>query len=245
MKENTEERIDDLQYEGLKLIQLKGSFSFGLDSVLLSDFADVRPADSVLDIGTGTGILPILIYAKKLPSRIVGLEIQPDLASMAARSVELNGLSDRISIVTGDIRDAKTLFPAASFDAVVTNPPYIAATRGLISAGQAQATARHEILCTLEDVIANAAFLLKEKGRFSMVHRPDRLVDIFCLMRQYGLEPKVLRHVVTSIGKKPNLVLILGIRNGRPELKTREPLFVHDADGRYSAEINRIYNRIK
>ena len=235
------ERIDDLQYKGLRLIQIPGSFCFGLDAVLLADFAEMRKGAHVLDIGTGTGIAAILINAKKDPSHVTGLEIQPEMADMAIRSVRLNRLEDKIDIICGDVKDSHTIFKAASFDAVVTNPPYIRHKHGLISKSDAHAVSRHEIMCTLEDIIESASFVLKEKGVLTMVHRPDRLVDIMTLMRKYRIEPKYLRFVHPSMNRKPNLVLIRGMKNGQPELKMVEPLYVYGEDGEYTDEINRIY----
>lgn len=237
------ERLDDLQYKGLQLIQKRDGFCFGVDAVLLSDFADVRKGDKVIDLGSGTGIIAVLLSAKKAAGAVVGLEIQPDMAEMAARSVELNGLGGRVRMVCGDIKDAVGLFGASSFDAVVTNPPYMTRGGGLLNPSDAKAISRHELLCTLEDVIASAGRLLSPGGRFSMVHRPERLADILCLMRANSIEPKYLRFVHPSPGKKPNLVLVSGTRDGRPMLRVLEPLYIYDSNGEYTAEINRIYNR--
>lgn len=237
------ERIDDLQYNGLRLIQVPGAFCFGLDAVLLADFADVRKSETVLDIGTGTGIVAILVSAKKNPAHVTGLEIQPDMADMATRSVKLNGLEDKIEIVCGDVRNSREIFNAASFDAVVTNPPYMKDRHGLVNKSAAHAVSRHEILCTLDDVIENAAYVLKDKGSFTMIHRPERLVDIVASMRKFAIEPKYLRFIYPSMNKKPNLILLRGVKNGRPELKMIEPLYVYDGNGNYTEEINRIYCR--
>ena len=236
------ERLDDLQYKGLKLIQKKDGFCFGVDAVLLADFADVRKGDRVIDLGSGTGIIAVLVSAKK-GAQVTGLEIQPEIAGMSTRSVEMNGIGDRVRIVCGDIKDAVKLFGASSFDAVVTNPPYMNRGGGLLNASDTKAISRHEILCTLEDVITAGSKLLYPGGRFSMVHRPERLADIICLMRENSIEPKLLRLVHPSPGKKPNMVLINGTRNGRPMLKVLEPLYVYDSNGNYSEEIDRIYNR--
>ena len=237
------ERIDDLQYKGLRLIQKRDGFCFGVDAVLLSDFAQVAKKDVVLDMGTGTGVVALLLAAKKEPRRVVGLEILPEMADMAARSAKMNGMGGRVEIVNGDLKEAVSLFGASSFDAVVTNPPYMGKGNGLLNAADAKTAARHEILCSLEDVISAAAKLLKPGGRFSMVHRPQRLADIIYLMRVYALEPKLLRFVHPSPGKRPNLLLISGSRNGNPELRVREPLYIYDENGQYTGEIDEIYNK--
>lgn len=237
------ERLDDLQYKGLKLLQKKDGFCFGVDAVLLSHFAKIDKNSAVIDLGTGTGIIAVLLAAKRQLSRVVGLEIQPDMAEMAKRSVKLNGLENIIEIICGDIKDAVKLFGAASFDAVVTNPPYMERGGGLVNPTDTKAVARHEILCTLEDVVGVSAKLLKPGGKFSMVHRPHRLADIVYQMRKNEIEPKYFRFVHPFAGKKPNLLLISGTKKGRPELKVLEPLYIYDSDGNYSEEINKIYER--
>lgn len=239
------ERLDDLQYKGLKLLQKKDGFCFGIDAVLLSHFAEVSKNSRVIDLGTGTGVIAVLIAAKRGPREIVGLEIQPEMAEMAKRSVMLNKLNDQVNIVHGDIKEAVGLFGAASFDAVVSNPPYMEKGGGLLNPDDTKAISRHEILCTLEDVVSTASKLLRHGGKFTMVHRPQRLVDIICQMRHYAIEPKWLKLVHPSPGKKPNLVIISGVRNGNPELRVQEPLYVYDTLGNYSDEIEEIYNRDK
>lgn len=237
------ERLDDLQYKGLKLLQKKDGFCFGVDAVLLSHFAQVSKNNTVIDLGTGTGIIAVLLAAKRELRMVTGLEIQPEMAEMAARSVKLNGLENKVEIVCGDIKEAVRLFGASSFDAVISNPPYMGKGDGLLNPADIKAVARHEILCTLEDVVSTAARLLRPGGRFSMVHRPQRLADIIFLMRSNALEPKLLQFVHPSPGKKPNLILISGTRNGNPELKVQEPLYIYDSEGNYSKEIDEIYNR--
>ncbi|MEN6316967.1 MAG: tRNA1(Val) (adenine(37)-N6)-methyltransferase [Clostridiaceae bacterium] len=236
------ERIDDLQYKGLRLIQKKDGFCFGVDAVLLSHFAQVAKDSTVVDLGTGTGIIAVLLSAKKEPRKVTGLEIQPEMAEMADRSVKLNALEEKVEIVHGDIKEAVKLFGASSFDAVVSNPPYMEKGGGLLNPADAKAIARHEILCTLEDVVQAAAKLLRPGGKFSMVHRPQRLADIICLMRRYAIESKLLRLVYPSPGKKPNLILISGTRDGNPGLSIQEPLYIYDSEGNYTREINEIYN---
>ncbi len=237
------ERIDDLQYKGLKIIQKIDGFCFGVDAVLLADFADIKKKDRVMDLGTGTGIIPVLLAGKTEASEITGLEIQADMAEMAKRSVMLNDLQERVKIELGDIKDSIERFGAAKFNVVVTNPPYMNSGGGLVNPSDSKAISRHEILCTLEDVIQAGSKLLATGGQLAMVHRPERLVDIVCLMRSYGIEPKYMRFVHPSPYKKANLLLIKGSRGGRPQLKMMEPLYVYDENGRFSEEINRIYCR--
>ncbi|NLL06099.1 MAG: tRNA1(Val) (adenine(37)-N6)-methyltransferase [Clostridiaceae bacterium] len=237
------EKIDDLQYKGLKLIQKDKAFRFGLDAVLLANFVDVKKGSSVIDLGTGTGIISILLAEKTEAASIVGLEIQEEIAEMAQRSVKMNCLEDRVKIVCGDIKDSVDLFGASSFDAVVSNPPYMNQGGGIINISDTKAIARHEILCTLEDVIRSASKLLVPGGQFAMVHRPDRLADIIWLMRNFTIEPKYIRFVHPSPYRKANLLLIKGTRQGRPQLKMMEPLYVYDEEGKYSKEINEIYCR--
>lgn len=237
------ERIDDLQLKGLRLIQNKNAFCFGVDAVLLSDFADVRKGDQVLDLGTGTGIIPVLLAGKTQAKMITGLEIQTEMANMAKRSIILNNLQSRVNIICGDIKNSVDIFGPSSMDVIVTNPPYMASGGGLLNPSDTKAVSRHEILCTLSDVIDKSSRLLVPGGSFFMIHRPHRLADIICLMRAYKLEPKIIRFVHPSIYKKPNLLLIKGTRGGGNELKVLDPLYVYDENGRYSDEINKIYGR--
>lgn len=237
------ERIDDLQLKGLKLIQNVEKFCFGVDAVLLSDFADVKKNYKVLDIGTGTGIIPILLAGKTQAKSIVGLEIQEEMAEMANRSVFLNELQSRVQIIHGDIKRYSEYFSKSSFDLVVSNPPYTNKGCGIVNPHDSKAISRHEILCGLEDVVSSAAALLTPGGQMAMVHRPERLVDVICSMRKNGIEPKYLRFVHPKPYKKPNMILIKGNRGGKSELKVQEPLYVYNSDGTYSDEINKIYGR--
>ncbi len=239
LKEN--ERIDDLQRNGYRLIQNPDRFCFGMDAVLLSGFVRVRDGCSVLDMGTGTGIIPILLEAKTKAAHLTGLEIQEDSADMARRSVVLNGLEEKIAIVTGDIREAGNLFGAASFDVITCNPPYMIGQHGLVNPEDAKAIARHEILCTLEDVIRQAAGLLKPGGNFFMVHRPFRLAEIMVLLRQYRLEPKRMQMVYPFVDKEPNMVLIEANRGGKPRMKVEKPLIIYKKPGVYMPEIYELY----
>lgn len=239
LKEN--ERIDCLQRKGYQIIQDPGKFCFGMDAVLLSDFAGIKEGDRVLDIGTGTGIIPILMEARYGGSSFTGLEIQEESADMARRSVALNHLEEKITIVTGDIKEAETYFEAASFDVITCNPPYMIGQHGLTNPDEPKAIARHEIKCTLEDIIAQSARLLVPGGKFYMVHRPFRLAEIMTLMSKCKIEPKRLRLVYPFVDKEPNMVLIEGARGGRSRMTVEKPLIVYEKPGIYTREILEIY----
>ncbi|MCI9530866.1 MAG: tRNA1(Val) (adenine(37)-N6)-methyltransferase [Lachnospiraceae bacterium] len=235
------ERLDELQRNGYFIIQHTKKFCFGMDAVLLSGFAKVKEGERAVDLGTGTGIIPILLEAKTEGEHFTGLEIQPASVDMARRSVRYNRLEDKISIEIGDIKDASAQFGASSFHVVTTNPPYMTDRHGLANPEDAKAIARHEILCSLEDVIRESARLLKPQGRFYMVHRPFRLAEIFVLMRQYGIEPKRMRLVHPYIDREPNMVLLEGLRGGRPRITVEKPLVVYQRPGVYTDEIHEVY----
>ena len=239
LKEN--ERIDDLQRNGYQIIQDPGRFCFGMDAVLLSGFAKAKEGDNVLDLCTGTGIIPILMEAKTKAEKFTALEIQEDSADMARRSVLLNHLEEKIDIVTGDVKEADTLFKAASFDVITCNPPYMTGQHGLQNKDAAKTIARHEVLCTLEDVIKCAARLLKPGGNFYMVHRPFRLSEIMVLLHTYKLEPKRMQLVYPYVDKEPNMVLIEANRGGKPRLTVEKPLIVYKEPGIYMPEIYDVY----
>ncbi len=235
------ERLDDLQKNGYRIIQDPGRFCFGMDAVLLSGFARAGKGDAVLDLGTGTGILPILMEAKTQAGHFTGLEIQPQSADMARRSVALNGLSDKIEIITGDIREADRLFRSASFDVITCNPPYMIGQHGLANPDLPKAIARHEILCTLDDVVRQSAALLRVGGHFYLVHRPFRLAEILAKLVEYKLEPKRMRLVYPYVDKEPNLVLLEAVRGARPRMTVEKPLVIFTEPGVYSREIREDY----
>lgn len=235
------ERLDDLQIGGYEIIQDPGRFCFGMDAVLLSAFAKVKTGEFVLDLGTGTGILPILLAAKTKGKHFTGLEIQPDSADMARRSVIHNQMEERVAIVEGDIKEASTIFGADSMDVITTNPPYMIGGHGLANPESAKAIARHEVLCTLDDILRESAKILKPKGRFYMVHRPFRLAEILNGMSRVGIEPKSMRLVHPYIDKEPNMVLVEGIRGAKPRMTIEPPLIVYEKDGTYTKEILRLY----
>lgn len=235
------ERIDELQRNGYRIIQNPERFCFGMDAVLLSGFARAKKQERCLDLGCGNGIIPILMEAKTEGKHFTGLEIQPESADMARRSVALNGLQDRIDIVEGDIKDASKIFGASSFHVVTTNPPYMTAQHGLTNLYEAKTIARHEVLCNLEDIIRESARLLMPGGRFYMVHRPFRLAEIISLMVQYRMEPKRMRLVYPYVDREPNMVLIEGLRGGKSRMTVEKPLIVYKEPRKYTDEIYDVY----
>ena len=243
LKEN--ERIDDLEFKNLKIIQNKDGFCFGIDSVLLTDFAkNIKQNSKVIDLGTGTGIIPILLYGKTKNTTFVGIEIQNEVAEMARRSVKLNSLEEKIEILNINILDLDKKYERGSFNVVTTNPPYKKINTGIINDNDKKIISRHEITASLEDFIRTASFLLKDLGEFYMVHRPDRLVDIFSIMRKNKIEPKKIKFVYPNKNKKTNLVLIKGVKNGKQFLEFENNLYVYNDDGSYTDEILKIYNKI-
>ena len=234
------ERLDDLQ-NGYEIIQNTEKFCFGMDAVLLSGFARVKPRERVLDLGTGTGIIPILLKAKTPGEHFTGLEIQQECADMAMRSVAYNHLEEQITIQQGDIKEASAIFGRASFDVVTSNPPYMIHSHGLENPHLPKAIARHEILCTLEDVISQASKVLKVKGRFYMIHRPFRLAEIMGLMMKYHLEPKRMQLVYPFVDREPNLVLLEGVLGGKSRIQVEKPLIVYEKPGVYTQDGLDIY----
>ncbi len=235
------ERVDDLHRDGHHIIQDPKRFCFGVDAVILSGFAKVKKGERALDLGTGTGIIPILLAAKTKGQHFTGLEIQPESAEMANRSVLLNELEERVEIKEGDIKEAGSLFGGSTFEVVTSNPPYMNEGGGLVNPFEAKAIARHEILCSLEDVVAAAARVLKPNGRFYMIHRPHRLTDIMVYLRQYKLEPKRVRFVQPYADKEPTMVLVEAVRGGKPMVKIDAPLVIYKAPNEYTEEIIEIY----
>lgn len=228
---------------GLFVIQREDCFKFGIDAVLLADFAKNMRAERCMDLCTGSGIVPLLLSVKTKTPRIDALEIQADIADMADRSVSMNGLNERIFVRCGDLKDAAKIYGKRTFDAVTCNPPYMKSGAALKNEIDAKLIARHEVMCGIDDVISAAADLLKVGARLYMVHRPSRLADIFCSMRKFKIEPKRMRMVAPSAGKAPNLVLIEGAFCGGSELKVEPTLIVFDENGNETVEIKQIYNR--
>jgi tRNA1Val (adenine37-N6)-methyltransferase len=242
LKEN--ERIDDLEFKGLKIIQNIDGFCFGIDSVLLSNYAkNIRKGATIVDIGTGTGIISILLSAKTIDTKITGIEIQEEVAEMAKRSVKLNNLEDRINIENINIKDVFSKISPNTIDAVVTNPPYMKENTGAINIEKKKLISRHEVECTLEDVISISYKLLKSKGEFYMVHRAERIVDILYNLRKYKLEPKNIRFIHSKADKEPNLVLLKCVKDAGHGLRIDKSLVVYDKSGNYTDEILEIYNK--
>ncbi len=235
------ERIDDLHRNGYKIIQNTEGFCFGIDAVLLSGFAKVKKGENALDLCTGTGVIPILLEAKTQGKHFSAIEIQPSVADMAARSVLLNKLQDKINIVTGDIKECSNYFNENSFDVITCNPPYMVNGSGYMCESSPKAISRHEILCNIDDVFAAAYKMLKYGGRMYMVHRCERLPDIFNSARKYNIEPKTMRLIETRKGKAPELVLLELIRGGKPGLKVMPSLIIYNTDGSYTEEAYNIY----
>ena len=237
------ESIDDLQLDNLYIMQKEKGFRFGVDAVLLSNFAKVKRNHRVVDLCTGTGIVPFLIYGKYKPKEIIGIEIQEDMAEMANRSSIYNDTEEIIKFYNGDLKDLKLLDKLGRFDVLTVNPPYKLNNSGILNSEDKLAIARHEILCNLEDVIVASRKLLKDNGRMFIVHRPERLIDIFELMRKYKIEPKRVQMIHPNTKKPPNIVLVEGQRDGGAFLKWDEPIYVHNEDGSYTSQINKIYGR--
>lgn len=236
------ERIDDLQLKlkngkSAKIIQNPDCFCFGIDAVLLANMARVKKGDKVLDLCTGNGIVPLILAAKTNAEKIYGVEIQPDVANMAQRSVEMNGLTEKIVIECKDLKEYK----GREFDVITCNPPYKEVTGGKISENRHIAIARTEICCTAEEVISAVSKMLCPKGTMFMIHRPERLADLIVYMRKYGVEPKSLRFIHPYMGKSPTMVFIEGKRSAKPKLIIEPPLYIYDENGDYTAEVLEFY----
>lgn len=237
------ERLDDLQ-NGFYVIQNPEKFCFGMDAVLLSGFARIKKDENVLDMGTGTGIIPVLLKSKTRGKHFTGLEIQEECAEMAGRTIRYNKLESDIDIVCGDIKEAADIFGAASFNVVTSNPPYMIGEHGLQNPYMPKAIARHEIMCTLEDVVSQASKVLKDRGRFYMVHRPFRLAEIFQVLTRYRLEPKRMQLVYPYIDREPNMVLIEALKGGNSRITVEKPLIVYERPGVYTENILKIYGMV-
>lgn len=240
-----EERIDDLQLNGLRIIQNPNGFCFGIDAVLLSNFAKIKKNEKVVDLGTGTGVIPILLSGKTKASKLYGVEVQSEVADMARRSIVLNNLEEKIEIIEDNLKNAVKYIGKGKIDVVVTNPPYFSSGDALVNPDSYKAISRHELLCSLDDVVSVSSDLLKHGGTLYMVHRPHRLVDILCSLRNHRLEPKEIRFVHPKRSKRPNIVLIKAVKFGNPELKFMDPLVVYEDDGSYTDEIYEIYSNVK
>lgn len=235
------ERIDDLQRGGLRVIQRAGAFRFGTDAVLLADFAAPRRHDRVCDLGTGTGIIPLLLYARENTISADAVEIQPDMADMAARSMALNGLNEKIRVLPGDLRSIRTLLPHARYDLVTCNPPYGKAGGTLLNPDASKRLARHEESCAIEDVACAAAWLLQNGGRLCCVFPAARMIELSDAMRKYRMAPKRIRMVHSRVEKAAHLCLMEGMLDARPGLIIEPPLVIYDENNAYTPELRRIY----
>ncbi len=238
------EHIDDLERDGLSIIQRRGTFSFGVDSVLIANFTQVKKGMEVLDIGTGTGIIPILLSAKSKPFKITAIEIQEEMADMAMRSVKMNSLEHLIEVLNEDIRDYAHS-NRSRFDLVVSNPPYFKAGSAMISDNDSKMISRHEIRLNIEELFQAASSLLKPRGKFYLIHRPDRMVDIFYHARVNNLEVKRAKMVYSRVGSEPKLLILECVKGGGSEIKWQKPLYIYDEDGNYTEEIYKIYENSK
>lgn len=238
-----DETLDDLQLKGIRLIQKKHAFRFGVDAVLLANFAKIKRGFKVVDLCSGTGIIPFILAGKTAADIITGIEIQEDMVDMAKRTADINNLADKVKFINLDLKNSEELRNLEKADVVTVNPPYKLKNSGIINIDDKNAIARHEICCDFEDVIVAAKAVLKHNGRVYIIHRPDRLVDVLCTMRKYKIEPKTIRMVHSNHLKAPNMVLVEGQNNGGAFLKWMQPLYVYDLKGNYTEEINNIYGR--
>jgi len=236
------ERIDDLQSKGLKIIQSKDQFAFSTDAVLISDFSKVKRIEKVLDIGTGNGVIPLLIYSRYSPKEITAIEIQEVLADRAKRNMALNNLHDKINVILGDINNYKELFENQAFDVIVSNPPYRKVGHGEMNENINYRIAKHEVALNLEGLMKAVKYLLKDRGKFYFIHRADRIGEIISELRINRLEPKNIRFVYSKPGVNAHLVMVEAVKNSNPDVKILPPLYLYDNDGNISEEINQIYN---
>lgn len=236
-----DETLDDLQLNNIFVIQKKSGFRFGMDAVLLANFATIKKNDNILDLCSGTGIIPFIIAGKRKFNKIVGIEIQEQMVDMAKRTSIYNKLDEKIKFIVGDLKDIDLLKKLGKFDVITVNPPYKLKNSGIINENSKESIARHEILCDIDDVIKAANILLKDRGRFFMVHRPERIVDILTTMRKYKIEPKLIKMIQPNEEKSPNLLLIEGHKNGGQFLKWEKTLYVYDKLGNYTKELANIY----
>lgn len=236
-----DETLDDLQLKGIHVIQKKQAFRFGIDAVLLANFPTIKNGAKVVDLCSGTGIISFILAGKTNASNIIGIEIQKEIADMAKRSIKYNNLQEKVRFIEGDLKNLKLLKDIEKVDVVTVNPPYKTQGTGIININDKNAISRHEICCTLDDVVKAAKILLKDKGKLYMIHRPDRIVDIMNVMRKYYIEPKLIRTIHPAVDKPPSMILIEGQKNGGKFLKWDRPLYIYDENNKYTNEVKRIY----
>ena len=246
IKLENDERIDDLEFKNLKIIQNIKGFCFGVDAVLLSDFAkNIKQNANVLDLGTGTGIIPILLCGKTKLNKIIGIEIQRSVYEIAKKNIILNNLENRFEVINENITNLDNIYEKNSFDAIVTNPPYKEENTGITNEDEVKQISRHEISANLEDFIEISSKLLKDKGEFYIIHRPERIVDLLSEMRKYKIEPKEIRLVFSNKNNTPKMVLVKGVKNAKKYINFRENLYIYDENGNYTDEILEIYHKNK
>ena len=246
IKLENDERIDDLEFKNLKIIQNIKCFCFGVDAVLLSDFAkNIKQNANVLDLGTGTGIIPILLCGKTKLNKIIGVEIQRSVYEIAKKNIILNNLENRFEVINENITNLDNIYEKNSFDAIVTNPPYKEENTGITNEDEVKQISRHEISANLEDFIEISSKLLKDKGEFYIIHRPERIVDLLSEMRKYKIEPKEIRLVFSNKNNPPKMVLVKGVKNAKKYINFRENLYIYDENGNYTDEILEIYHKNK
>ncbi|WP_434291534.1 tRNA1(Val) (adenine(37)-N6)-methyltransferase [Clostridium botulinum] len=236
-----DETLDDLQLKGIHVIQKKRAFRFGIDAVLLANFPTIKNGAKVVDLCSGTGIIPFILAGKTNASNIIGIEIQKEIADMANRSIKYNNLQEKVKFIEGDLKNLKLLKDIEKVDVVTVNPPYKTQGTGIININDKNAISRHEICCTLDDVVKAVKVLLKDKGKLYMIHRPDRIVDIMNVMRKYYIEPKLIRTIHPAVDKAPSMILIEGQKNGGKFLKWDRPLYIYDENNKYTNEVKKIY----
>ncbi|ABS39817.1 tRNA1(Val) (adenine(37)-N6)-methyltransferase [Clostridium botulinum] len=236
-----DETLDNLQLKGIHVIQKKQAFRFGIDAVLLANFPTIKNGAKVVDLCSGTGIISFILAGKTNASNIIGIEIQKEIADMAKRSIKYNNLQEKVRFIEGDLKNLKLLKGIEKVDVVTVNPPYKTQGTGIININDKNAISRHEICCTLDDVVKAAKVLLKDKGKLYMIHRPDRIVDIMNVMRKYYIEPKLIRTIHPAVDKPPSMILIEGQKNGGKFLKWDRPLYIYDENNKYTNEVKRIY----
>ena len=237
------EELHTLIADELYILQRADQFRFGMDAVLLANWVKVSPKEKIIDLGTGSGIIPLLIAYKQRAERIIGIEIETEMVRLAKKSIKLNDLEQSIEIIQHDLRKIKDLFSPNTFSLVVSNPPYFPLVAGRTNLNPAKSLARHEIACTLHELVEVAAYLLGTGGRFSLIHRPERLPELFLQLLKCNLEPKLLCLIQPKAVKRPNLVLVEAVMDGRPGLKIQPNLVVYDQHGEYTLEILRFYQQ--
>jgi len=238
------ERLDDLFDGRLRIIQKKEGYRFSVDAILLAHFASQLSADSIIDLGTGSGIIPLVLARKGTARTIVGVEVQEEMADMAKRTIALNGFTERVSILHEDLKKLRNCFDASSFDLVVSNPPYYPVRDGRINPDEQKAIARHEILAKMEDVVSIAHYLVKPSGIVVIIFPAKRLVDLLDSLKEFDFKPELLQIIYSHGHDEGKLVIVKSRKGGNPELEITKPFFIYKAEGVYSEEMQKIYGEV-